>query len=183
MTVDANPFAVLSLIVAPAIMTNASTVLAMSTGNRLARAVDWARKQSQELEDGVPDAHLPQHLKELSSALQRALLLLRALRALYVALGGFAVSALVSLIGAVFVPIGQTAVVTGCEVAGVLAGLVAVAALVRGASLLFGETRIAVQILEERAEHLQRQFQPDAGAVAAEQENPAPAVNPTAGTR
>jgi hypothetical protein len=38
----ANPFAALSLIVAPAILTNASAVLAMSTSNRLARAVDRA---------------------------------------------------------------------------------------------------------------------------------------------
>jgi hypothetical protein len=38
-----NPFAVLSLIVAPAILTNASCVLVMSTSNRLARVVDRAR--------------------------------------------------------------------------------------------------------------------------------------------
>ena len=35
---DSNPFAALSLIVAPVILTNASSVLAMSTSNRLARA-------------------------------------------------------------------------------------------------------------------------------------------------
>jgi len=46
-----NPFAVLSLIVAPAILTNAASVLAMSTSNRLARAVDRARELARQLED------------------------------------------------------------------------------------------------------------------------------------
>ena len=48
---DSNPFAVLSLIVAPAILTNATSLLIMSTGNRLARAVDRARELSKQLEE------------------------------------------------------------------------------------------------------------------------------------
>ena len=47
---DPNPFAVLSLIVAPAILTNASSVLIMSTSNRLARGADRARELSKQLE-------------------------------------------------------------------------------------------------------------------------------------
>ena len=47
---DANPFAALSLIVAPAILTNASSILAMSTSNRLARAADRARELAKQLE-------------------------------------------------------------------------------------------------------------------------------------
>ena len=51
-----SPFAVLSLIVAPAILTNAASVLAMSTSNRLARAVDRARDLGRQLEDtSTPD--------------------------------------------------------------------------------------------------------------------------------
>ena len=41
---SANPFAALSLNVAPAILTNAFSVLAMSTGNRPARAADRGRE-------------------------------------------------------------------------------------------------------------------------------------------
>ena len=48
---DANPFAVLSLIVAPAILTNASSVLIMNTSNRLARGADRARELSKQLEE------------------------------------------------------------------------------------------------------------------------------------
>jgi hypothetical protein len=35
-----NPFAVLTAVVAPAILTNASSVLSLGTGNRIARVVD-----------------------------------------------------------------------------------------------------------------------------------------------
>jgi branched-subunit amino acid transport protein len=38
-----SPFAVLTAIVAPAILTNASSVLALGTSNRFARVVDRTR--------------------------------------------------------------------------------------------------------------------------------------------
>ena len=44
-----NPFAVLTAIVAPAILTNASSVLALGTSNRLARVVDRTRVVAAEL--------------------------------------------------------------------------------------------------------------------------------------
>jgi len=47
MDTPVNPFAILSFIVAPAVLTNASSVLSMSTTNRLARAVDRARELSE----------------------------------------------------------------------------------------------------------------------------------------
>ena len=50
MAVESNPFAALSLIVAPAILTNACSVLILSTSNRFARAVDRARQLAQEIE-------------------------------------------------------------------------------------------------------------------------------------
>jgi hypothetical protein len=49
-----NPFAALTVIVAPAILTNASSVLAMGTANRIARVVDRTRivaKELAEIED------------------------------------------------------------------------------------------------------------------------------------
>jgi hypothetical protein len=44
MNPQTNPFAVLSLIVAPAVLTNACSVLVLSTSNRLARATDRVRE-------------------------------------------------------------------------------------------------------------------------------------------
>jgi len=44
MQAQTNFFSALSLIVAPAVLTNAASVLLMSTSNRLARSVDRARE-------------------------------------------------------------------------------------------------------------------------------------------
>ncbi len=95
---DPNPFAALSLIVAPAILTNACAVLSMSTSNRLARAVDRARELAKQLEDPVAGAGGPEstrRLGELAAAEQRTVMLLGALRSFYVALGAFAAATLV----------------------------------------------------------------------------------------
>lgn len=157
---DQNPFAVLSLIVAPAILTNASSVLIMSTSNRLARGADRARELSKQLE-GTADltgAEALRRLRELTASEQRTLLLLRALRSFYVALGAFAIAAFASLLGAVAAPVQLMAIVLPLEIAGVFAGLVAVASLVYGSMLLLRETRIAVQVISERAATVRERF-------------------------
>ena len=157
---DPNPFAVLSLIVAPAILTNASSVLIMSTSNRLARGADRARELSKQLE-GTADLNCleaQRRLKELTAAEDRTLLLLRSLRSFYVALGAFALAAFVSLLGAVTAPIKLSVIVLPLELAGVAAGLVAVAALVYGSMLLLRETRIAVKVISERAATVRQRF-------------------------
>lgn len=150
---DSNPFAVLSLIVAPAILTNASSVLIMSTSNRLARAVDRTRELSRQLEEasGIDSPKPRRRLEELKAGELRTLLLLKGLRCFYLALGGFATAALVSLLGAVMAPLETASAVTVLEIAGVLAGLMAVGAMVYGSVLLLRETRIAVQIINLRA--------------------------------
>lgn len=79
---DSNPFAALSLIVAPAILTSATSVLIMSTGTRLARAIDLSRELSRELEQATNFAAAEQQrkLRELDAAGKRALLILNALQ-------------------------------------------------------------------------------------------------------
>lgn len=157
---DTNPFAVLSLIVAPAILTNASSVLIMSTSNRLARGADRARELSKQLEgtDDLSTVEAQRRLKELTAAEGRTLLLLRSLRSFYVALGAFALAAFVSLLGAVTAQIKLSAIVLPLELAGVAAGFVAVASLVYGSVLLLRETRIAVQVISERADTVRERF-------------------------
>src|SRR5262245_4993814 len=98
----ANPFTLLSLIAAPAVMTNAASLLVLSTSNRFARAVDRARSLAGHL--GQPgaatDPHSPLRLRQLERAERRALLLLSSLRAIYLSLGCFAAASLISLLGA-----------------------------------------------------------------------------------
>ena len=157
---DQNPFAVLSLIVAPAILTNAYSVLIMSTSNRLARGVDRAKELSKQLEetDDLNCSEAQRRLHELSAAETRTLLLLRAMRSFYVALGAFALAAFVSLLGAVAAPIEMAAIIFPLELGGVAAGLVAVASMVHGYMLLLRETRIAVQVVSARAATVRERF-------------------------
>jgi Protein of unknown function (DUF2721) len=153
MDVETSPLAVLSLIVAPAVLTNASTVLAMSTSNRLARATDRARELARQLE-GAPDMSAAQparRLRELASAERRSLMLLAALRSVYVALGGFACAALFALLGAVLSSLDAHATSRPLALLGVAAGLVALAALLHGSIMLVRETRLVVEVLQERA--------------------------------
>ncbi len=148
-----NPFAVLSLIVAPALLTNASSVLSMSTSNRLARASDRARELARKIEESADFSSVEneRRLRELTIAEQRTMLLLRALRSFYVALGGFASATFVSLLGAVLVPVGTGLLVRIPGMVGVGAGLLAVGAIVNGSVVLLRETRLAVQAIQERA--------------------------------
>ena len=162
---DSNPFAVLSLIVAPAILTNATSVLIMSTSNRLARGVDRARELSKQLEETTDfdctDAK--RRLRELTATEERTLLLLHSLRSFYIALGAFASSAFVSLIGAVLAPAQLAMFVVPLEIAAVVAGMVAVSAMVHGSVLLLRETQIAVLVITQRAANVRervRQGQP-----------------------
>jgi len=150
---SASPFAVLSLIVAPAILTNACSVLSMSTSNRLARAVDRARELAKQLEEpsgSVGGSETTRRLAELAATEQRAVMLLGALRSFYVALGAFAAATFISVVGAVLVRISGP-VVLALEFGAAATGGIAVGALVYGSMLLVRETRIAVHVLRERA--------------------------------
>jgi hypothetical protein len=160
MEIPPNPFAALSLIVAPAVLTNASSVLIMSTSNRLARATDRAREYAERLErDGAaekPTAAM--EMRELDVALRRALMLIRALRFFYGALGGFASATFLSLVGAVLAATTSGTFTRTLEAVALAAGLVAVGSLVAGALLLVRETRVAVDILRDRAAHVRERI-------------------------
>ncbi len=156
MDAPSSPLAVLSLIVAPAVLTNASTVLAMSTSNRLARATERARDLARQLEE-TSDYSSPQsarRLRELGSAERRSLMLLAALRSVYVALGGFACATFFALLGAALSSLEDGGPVRVLSGLGLLAGLVALAALVHGSVVLVRETRLVVQVLQERAANI-----------------------------
>src|SRR6266403_4691479 len=102
--VNANPFGILTFIVAPAILTNASSVNALSTSNRFARSMDRARAISTQIEEHKDDAQGNSvRLTILKLAERRILLIVRALTCFYIAIGSFAAASLISLLGAVFV--------------------------------------------------------------------------------
>jgi len=159
---QSSPLSALSLIVAPAILTNASTVLVMSTSNRLARASDRARELAKQLE-AEPTSATPEatrRLNELAATVRRSLLLLVALRCMYVALGSFASATVFALLSVVLASTGHTTGTWVCETLGMAAGMVALGALVYGAVLLVRETRIVVDLLQERAAGIRARLRP-----------------------
>ena len=79
-------------------------------------------------------------------------MLLRAMRDFYAALGLFAAAALLSAIGSVLVLYSQNvAVFDVVAILALLAGVAAVTRLVRGCIVIVGETRLAVEQLQEEA--------------------------------
>lgn len=151
-TVAGNPFAVLTAIVAPAILTNASSVLALGTSNRLARVVDRTRVVAAELDALEPDS--PEYQRwaaQLEPLGVRVQLLVKALRLFYAGLGLFAASALVSVGGSIATYYGQRLLFEAAAALAVLTGASAVLGLAAGCVLMVRETQLAVRSLAEEA--------------------------------
>ena len=157
-----NPFAVLTAVVAPAILTNACSVLALGTSNRLARVVDRTRVVARELalmEPGGANRNLPERFPgdyaswaaQLAALQVRTQLLVKALRAIYGSLGLFATAALVSVVGSIVTYYGQRWLFQLTAGLALLAGAVAVVGLASGCALMVHETRLAVRNLGEEA--------------------------------
>ena len=148
-----NPFAVLTAIVAPAILTNASSVLALGTSNRLGRVVDRTRVVYSDIAKSAPGSlQFGEWIEQLTALRTRGQMLLRALRLFYAALGLFAASALVSVAGSVAAYYGQKSLFQVAAGLAVMTGASAVIGLASGCTLMVRETRLAVQSLTKEAE-------------------------------
>lgn len=147
-----SPFAVLTAIVAPAILTNACSVLSLGIGNRLGRVVDRTRVVASDLAASRPES--PEYLEwksQLRALETRAQMLLRALRLIYAALGLFASSALISVGGSMAVYYGQRSLFHLGGFLAITTGTCAVVGLSVGCYLMVHETRLAVKSLGEEA--------------------------------
>jgi hypothetical protein len=145
-SVAADPFSILTVVVAPAVLTNASSVLALGTNNRLARVADRSHTvtaQLTKLEPGAKDHEAM--VAELADLQTRAQLLLRALRCFYLGLGLFASSALISIAGSIAVYYGGPSAFQIAAAIGAVCGASAVIALVCGCVLMIRETQLAVK--------------------------------------
>lgn len=147
-----NAFAVLSFLAAPAILTNASTVLALGTSNRLARASDRARAAADAIvgSRNPTDPLLKLRQDEFAFATRRAQLLIVALRRFYLAAGCFAAGTCVALVGAFANYFHVPGVDTVMQIATVIAALLGVGGLVHGSITLLAETRIALRALDRQ---------------------------------
>jgi hypothetical protein len=147
-----NPFAVLTAIVAPAILTNACSVLALGTSNRLGRVVDRTRVVASDIAASKPASEAFLEWTSQLRALEiRIHMLLRALRLFYAALGLFASSALISVAGSMAAFYGQRLVFQLGAFLAVVTGGSAVIGLSAGCFTMVSETRLAVKSLGEEA--------------------------------
>lgn len=153
-----NPLGILTFIVAPAMLTNASSIMTLGTGNRFARAIDRARALSAQVQaaGAATTTEAEQARRQLQYAERRALILVRALTAFYTSVGAFGAASLLSLLAGIFAVLGNDA---GHRIAlsiALLAGVVGVGGLVAGSTLLVWETRMALFILTEETSHMCR---------------------------
>jgi len=146
-----NPFAVLTFIVAPAILTNATSVLAMSTINRMLRTRDRMHELFRESKsaEAAADAKV---MAQVNRVEHQAMLLLTALRFIYASLGAFAAASLVTLVGAVAGQWGNEVLMRVVVGAGLILGFVGVAGLVGGCVCLFRATQLSLVNIREEAE-------------------------------
>jgi hypothetical protein len=143
-----SAFAPLTFVVAPALLTNASSVLAMSTVNRMIRAHDrmhafFAKSEAGELSDFFT--------AQVYRVEKQAALLLRALHSIYVALAAFACATLVTLVGAALISLADALLLHSVAGLGIALGFVGVGGLVVGCVNLFRATRLSLLNIRDEA--------------------------------
>ena len=147
-----SPFAVLTFIAAPALLTNSSSVLALSTINRMLRTRDRMRELFVQSEKGtLPDSEKEWVMAQVDGVEKQGILLLAGLRAIYVALGAFAGATLVTLLGAALFSLQQAMWFHWLAGLGLLLGFVGVGGLIFGTAKLFHATQLSVTSIRQEA--------------------------------
>lgn len=152
-----SPFSVVTLIVAPAMLTNAATVLALSTINRMLRTRERMSELFSKSEAGglTPDESRLL-VSQTNRVEQQAVLLLNAMRAIYVALGSFVAATLVTLLGALLERLHLALWFQGLTLLGLILGTIGVICLVTGSVLLFRATRLSLTNIREEADRIRQ---------------------------
>ena len=159
MEMPSNPFAILTFISAPAVLTNASCVLLFGTGNRYGRAVDRVHELADAIQGGSMESGEQNfRVRQLGSAERRTLLIVRALTCFYTAVASFVFSTLISLVGAVLVSSQNSRAVNLTFVLAFLAGALGVLAMITGALMLVRETRYSFAMLREENAFITRRI-------------------------
>jgi hypothetical protein len=146
-----NPFIIFTVIAAPAVLTNAASVMSLTTSNRLARAVDRSRALLAELAHAasVTADERARKTRQIELLRRRAMLLTRALGWYQLGISSFAGATLLALVGTVlhqFEPdyLGRAGLLVALSCA-----VVGVAAIATGAIAVVRETWLSYQLLRE----------------------------------
>ena len=146
-----NPFALLTLIVAPAMLTNASTVLALSTSNRFLRTGERLHVLAAELETTTIPEERAWRLVHVNRIEQQARLLLSALRAVYISLAAFMSATLITIVGAGLASLDLPRANHVMIVLALLVGFIGAAAIISSSINLLRSTRLSMTNLSENA--------------------------------
>ncbi|HEY1962301.1 MAG TPA: DUF2721 domain-containing protein [Rhizomicrobium sp.] len=148
----ANPFIVLSYVGGPALLTNATTLLVLSTSNRFARAVDRARFLADRFSEAGETPLRPSFRDEMPEVHRRVLLIGRALVCFYFAAACFAIATLGSISGAVLAEVTVRSLGMWVVAVAVTSGAVGFCAFIAGAAILVEESRTAVRSLSRESD-------------------------------
>ena len=163
-----SPFAVLTFIAAPALLTNSSSVLALSTINRMLRTRDRMKELFIQSEKGeLPESEREWLMGQVDRVEKQGVLLLSGLRAIYVALGAFAGATLVTLLGAALFSLQQEVWFHILAGLGLVLGFAGVGGLIFGTANLFHATQLSVASIRQ-----------EAGLIRARQAKKVQATNP-----
>jgi hypothetical protein len=148
---SASPFVIFTIIAAPAVLTNAASVMSLTTSNRLARAIDRSRAILADLAAAkqVTADHRAAKARQIELLRYRAMALTRALSWYQLSIASFAVATLVALVGTALhylepQYLGRAALGVSLSFAAV--GVTAIAV---GALLVVRETRLSYALLRE----------------------------------
>ncbi|SDT88360.1 Protein of unknown function [Verrucomicrobium sp. GAS474] len=147
------PFSALTFIVAPALLTNATSVLAMSTINRHLRTRDRMHelyKLPDPKDESAPDrARRMLHVDRIQ---RQGELLLHSLHAIYIALAAFSGSTLVTLLGASLATVFPGFAYHLFINVGLVLGCVGVGGLMLGSWQLFRATQLSLVNMQMEAD-------------------------------
>jgi len=153
-----NPFALLTFIAAPALLTNATSVFALSTANRFLRAGERLRTVAEELEKATEPEDRAWRLVHMNRIERQAVLLLQALRWVYVAMGSFVSGSLIAIFGGAVASQNWHPADTVLMALGLLVGVLGASSVVLGCTLLFRATRLSMQNISEEATVMRKRF-------------------------
>jgi hypothetical protein len=151
-----NPFALLSLIAAPAVLTNAASVLALSTSNRFLRASERMRSLTSRYSEAMAPEPRALLVKQVARVERQAMLLLHAMRSAYIAIGSFVSASLISILGAGVAASSLHRIFPVFAGIALLVGVFGAAGLVSACLSLLRSTRLALLNMTDEAEAISR---------------------------
>jgi len=147
-----SPFAALTFVAAPALLTNASSGLALSTINRMLRTRERMHELFNESEAGDKTDEERIHIITVTDRVEKqAVLLLSALHSIYLALAAFASATLVTLLGAGLAAFRGGIWVHALAIVGLGLGFFGTGGLVFGCANLFQATRLSLVNIRDEA--------------------------------